>query len=421
MGELRVARGRDGFEAWLRQQRLIPDKRIPFAIIWVERFLRSRSSRPRESWNDSLEAFLQDLGRSGSEAWQLRSAAEAVTLYFGQYCVQRVTRVSPNEGTARDDGVVLDPLAEMRRILQLRHYSPRTEQTYMGWARRFLEHLQGTGDTPDPASVKAYLSHLATVRNVASSTQNQAFNALLFLCRNVLHVDLGDMGGTVRAREGHKLPVVLSIEEVRSILDHTSGVSRLILELVYGGGLRVGEVVLLRVKDIDFDAGTVTVRAGKGDNDRTTFLPSRVTSVLRQHLTGVRAIHARDLAAGAGHAPMPGALARKYPNASREWAWQFVFPSSALQAGDTGTIHRWHIAAATVQKGMKTAVRRAGVGKMASVHTLRHSFATHLLMRGVDIRRIQELLGHRTVDTTMVYTHVMRTIAPDLRSPLDEL
>ena len=193
------------------------------------------------------------------------------------------------------------------------------------------------------------------------------------------------------------------------------------LELIYGAGLRVGEVVTLRVKDIDFALSTLAVRAGKGDMDRMTFLPIRLIAGLKKHLAIVKKQHEQDLAAGAGEAPLPTRLARKYPNACREWAWQFVFPSERLSRGEDGVIRRWHVATSTVQKAMKSAVSRAGVAKPASVHSLRHSFATHLLMKGADIRRIQELLGHKSVETTMIYTHVLQTMAPDLHSPLDEL
>ncbi|MBT3341376.1 MAG: integron integrase [Gemmatimonadetes bacterium] len=308
----------------------------------------------------------------------------------------------------------------MGRLMQLRHYSPRTESCYVGWARRFLQHQQ-PDSAPTAEDVKAYLSHLATRRNVSASTQNQAFSALLFLCRHVYHIELQDMGSTVRARRGSKLPVVLSVEETKSILCQLQGVTRLMLELVYGGGLRVSEVVGLRVKDLDFDAHSVTVRSGKGDHDRTTFLPQRVATDLRRHLERVKRLHVRDLAAGVGEVPMPSALARKYPHAGKEWAWQYVFPSRKLALDETGIIRRWHVSTSAVQKAMKAAVRKSGIAKMAGVHTLRHGFATHLLMRGVDIRRIQDLLGHRSVETTMIYTHVVRTMAPDLRSPLDEL
>jgi integron integrase len=309
----------------------------------------------------------------------------------------------------------------MRRLLELRHYAPRTQQSYLGWAERFLHYLDKQTTGPITAEdTRAFLSSLATRQHVAASTQNQAFNALLFFFRNVLGLELTDMAATVRARQGRRLPVVLSLDETRAVLAQLAGVPRLMLELVYGAGMRLNEVVTLRVKDIDFDAGTITLRAAKGDKDRTTFLPEKVGRTLRQHLEAVKVKHDQDLAAGAGEAPLPGALARKYPTAGREWPWQFVFPSHRLETGD-GIIRRWHVAAATVQKAMRAAVRRADIDKPATVHSLRHSFATHLLMQGADIRRVQDLLGHRSVETTMVYTHVLQIMAPNLRSPLDEL
>ena len=416
------------FEKWLTEHRLLPEKRIGYAVGWVQRFLRARVGRPREEWRDTLSRFLRNLEGGSVEDWQLRQAAEAITIYCTQYRVQKETALSPvgdgpplKTSTPATPQTPREALLEMRRLMQLRHYAPRTERSYLGWARRFLRHLRLAGASPTRDEVEAYLTHLATVRNVSASTQKQAFSALLFLCRNVFFIDLKDLHDTVRARRGPKLPVVLSVEETRTIIDQLRGTSRLMLELVYGGGLRVSEVVQLRIKDIDFDQATVTVRSGKGDRDRSTFLPARAAEDLRQHLGKVKVLHERDVAAGAGEAPMPSALSRKYPNAGREWAWQFAFPSSHLTPDDDGTIRRWHVAAATVQKAMKTAVRKSGVPKSATVHALRHSFATHLLMKGVDIRQIQDLLGHSSVETTMVYTHVIRSMRPDLRSPLDEL
>lgn len=421
------------FGGWLLERRLAPAHRVPYCIRWIPRFLSFRRGRPREQWGDSLQVFLEDLEAGGVLDWQIRQAAESVSLFCGQFCSEADAQVAPSGDTPTE---TLDPVAatrespfqpesvlpELRRLLRLRHYSQRTERCYAGWAQRFLRYLSRTSEQrPTAADAKAYLSHLATHRRVASSTQNQAFSALLFLFRHVLEIDLSDISGTVRAKQGRRLPVVLSPEETRVVLSQLDGVPRLVLELVYGGGLRLGEAVLLRVKDLDFAAETVTVRAGKGDRDRTTFLPTRLAAALREHLAVVHRQHQRDLAAGAGEAPLPGALARKYPQAGREWAWQFVFPSNKLDSDGSGAVRRWHVSPATIQKAMKAAVRSAGLAKSASVHTLRHSFATHLLMNGADIRRIQDLLGHRSVETTMIYTHVLQALAPNLRSPLDQL
>ena len=417
-----------GFAGWLRQRRLAPENRIPYLVRWVERFLRLSHARPTEAWQDTLRVFLEDLGEGQTADWQIRQAGEAVSLYCGQFHPPREvpaaeSQLAESQQKERQPPTIASTLADMRQLLRLRHYAPSTLRSYLGWANRFLRYLGGKRSNPPTlADAKAFLSHLATRAKVSASTQNQAFNALLFLYRHVFHSELGDMSATVRAKRGQRLPIVLTFDEVRAILAELKGKCRLMLELIYGAGLRLGELVRLRVKDIDFDAGSITVRAGKGDVDRVTLLPQRLRTPLQRHLQEVKALHERDLAAGAGEAPLPNALRRKYPRAGREWAWQFVFPSSTLVTDpETQTIRRWHVSPATLQKAMKTAVRKAKITKPASVHTLRHSFATALLQKGVNIRRIQELLGHKNIATTMIYTHVLPSIAPDVSSPLDEL
>ena len=408
------------FMEWLRERRLAPENRIPHYARWVNQFLRYRGMRPRETWQDSLRVFLDELAADPARPeWHVQQAGEAVTLYFGQFRVGEATPVS-DKGNTNIAGHA-EAIAEMERLMQLRHYAPRTQRSYGGWARRFLEYVDSQGlRLPRADDVTAFLSHLATARKVAASTQNQAFHALLFLGRYVLDMDLSDIANTVRARGGPRLPVVLSPEETRAVLQQLSGTNKLMLELLYGAGLRVSELVALRVKDIDFEAMSVIVRAAKGDKDRATTLPRRLVEPLRAHLARVKQ-HTRDLAAGAGQVALPDALARKYPQAAREWPWQFVFPSQKLDVDRDGIIRRWHVSPATLQRAMKEAVRRAGIPKPASVHSLRHAYATHLLLQGVDIRQVQELMGHRSVETTMVYTHVMKSMAPDVHSPLDEL
>lgn len=434
--------GLAGFASWLSERRLARENRVSYFLNWVRRFSGLAESREGEAWHDTLRVFLEDLEAGGTPDWQVRQAADAVSLYCGQFLVAAGGRSISGGGPSvpREGGcpspdeappavcraVPADPeviVNELKGLLRLRHYSHRTLRSYMGWARRYLRYVRTTGSgTPGPRDAQAFLSHLVTEGRVAASTQNQAFNALLFLHRHVLHDDLGDMSATLRARRGRKLPVVLSVEEVRDVLSRLEGINRLMIEMIYGGGLRVSELVRLRVKDIDFDAETITVRSGKGDKDRVTLLPRRLHDDLREHLEKVHARQKRDLAAGAGEAPLPGALRRKYPAAGREWAWQFLFPSARLALdSEEKSFRRWHVSEATVQKAMKAAVRKSKVAKPASVHTLRHSFATHLLLKGVDIRRIQQLLGHKSVETTMIYTHVLSSVAPPVRSPLDEL
>jgi integron integrase len=274
----------------------------------------------------------------------------------------------------------------------------------------------------DSDDFRNFLSHLALKLKVSASTQNQAFNAILFVFRNVLHKSPENLGKTVRAKRGDRLPVVFSVEEVKSLFEQMSGVSRLIAGLLYGAGMRLMEVARLRVKDIDFDANAIFVRSGKGDKDRSTILPDVVRDRLKEHLKGVKSLHEKDLAAGHGEVFLPDALSRKYPKAGREWAWQYVFPSAKLSVDPrSGKIARHHISDTAIQNAVKTAVRKAGIVKHASVHTLRHSFATHLLQAGVNIREVQDLLGHKNVETTMIYTHVLRNMQNAPKSPLDAL
>jgi integron integrase len=319
-------------------------------------------------------------------------------------------------------------LGAMRQALRIKHYSYRTERSYLEWAERLVDYTSGVKNKDvraaglDSGDVKDFLSYLALTKKVSSSTQNQAFNALLFLFREVLKAELGDLSKTVRAKRGQKLPVVLSPEEVQALFEHVRGLSLLILQLLYGAGLRLLELARLRVKDIDFDQDLVFVRGSKGDKDRATILPQTVKDMLKRHLDEVKKVHEKDLAGGYGEVYLPDALERKYPNAAKEWGWQYVFPSSKLSVDPrSGKIRRHHIAEKTIQNAVKEAVQKAGIVKHASVHTLRHSFATHLLMNGVNIREIQNLLGHKHVETTMIYTHVLRDVVSVPKSPLDSL
>lgn len=272
-----------------------------------------------------------------------------------------------------------------------------------------------------PAEVESYLNYLAVERHVSASTQTQALNAIVFLYESVLESPLGRMSGLKRVQHRDRIPVVLTKEEVRSILAAMEGTNRTIAELIYGAGLRVSECVTLRIKDIDLTSKTVSIRNSKGSKDRTSVLPEQLVSPLRQHMLRVAELHRDDLARGAGLVPMPDALARKYPAASSSLAWQYVFPSAVLRPwGENGRQVRWHTSAATAQRAFKQAVAKASIQKHASVHCLRHSFATHLLAAGTDIRTIQLLLGHRSLQTTMIYTHVM-TITRTVTSPFDTL
>ncbi len=312
----------------------------------------------------------------------------------------------------------------MMRLIRLKHYSYSTERTYLDWAKRFFKYLEETKRKkhfpPVEGDVKDFLTHLALRQKVSSSTQNQAFNALLFLFREVLRIHFSDMAGTIRAKRGVRLPVVLSVQEVRNLIENVSGEPLLIVQLLYGCGLRLMECARLRVKDIDFGNNTIIVRGGKGDKDRSTILPESVKDSLHEHLKNVRALHKKDLAEGYGEVSLPGQLEKKYPNAGKSWGWQYVFPAGKFSVDPrSGKVRRHHVSDTAIQSAMKNALAKSGIVKHATVHTLRHSFATHMLMNGVNIREVQELLGHKNVETTMIYTHVIRDMKHTPQSPLD--
>jgi len=312
-------------------------------------------------------------------------------------------------------------LGRMREALDLGHYSTRTAEAYVGWARRFiLFHHKRHPKEMGAAEVAAFLSSLSTDRSVSASTQNQALAALLFLYRNVLGLALDALPHFVHARQPSRLPVVLTRAEVSAVLSELDAVPRLMASLLYGAGLRVLECARLRVKDIDFANRQLVVRRGKGQDDRATLLPRGLASELERHLVTVRQQHGRDLEDGAGCVELPYALRAKYPNAPREWPWQWVFPATRTYVDEpTGERRRHHLHETVLQRAVHEAVRRAGLTKPASCHSLRHSFATHLLEAGYDVRTIQKLLGHRDLRTTMIYTHVANRGPFGVTSPLD--
>ncbi len=311
-----------------------------------------------------------------------------------------------------------------REAIQARHMSPRTEESYLGWIwiRRFI---QETGRPPEQlgeAEIGRFLSSLATTRHVSASTQNQALHALLFLYTQVLGKKIDRVECVIRAKRPELLPVVLSRDEVRAVLGRMTGAPRLMATILYGAGLRLMECCTLRIKDVDFAQKQIVVRAGKGNKDRYTPLPTSGQEPLKRHLGAVRRQHEEDLRQGLGSVALPNALARKYPNAPKEWGWQWVFPASSHYTDrDTGVRRREHLHEPVLQKAFREARLQAGIAKPASCHTLRHSFATHLLEDGHDIRTIQELLGYRDVSTTMIYTHVLNRGGHGVLSPADRL
>lgn len=314
-------------------------------------------------------------------------------------------------------------LDRLREALRVRHMSKRTEEAYVQWVRRYiLFHGKRHPSEMGEGEINAFLTYLAVERKVSASTQTQALCALLFLYRTVPEREVGELEGLVRARRRRKLPVVLTREEVRSVLAGLHGLDRLFLTLLYGTGMRLMEALRLRVKDVDFSSHQIIVRDGKGAKDRTTMLPTAVKPFLLEHLKEVKRLHDKDLREGYGEVYLPHALARKYPRAPREWGWQYIFPATALSVDPrSGVRRRHHLDERVFQKAFREAVKKVGIVKPATCHTLRHSFATHLLMDGYDIRTVQELLGHSSVKTTMIYTHVLNRGGRGVLSPLDSL
>jgi integron integrase len=312
-------------------------------------------------------------------------------------------------------------LDQTRDVLRLKHYSLRTERSYCDWIERFIRfhHLRHPKEM-GVAEITQFLTHLARIGNVSAATQNQALSALLFLYQQVLRQEVGWIDQVERAKRSKRVPVVLTRDEVHKIFARMHGTPRLMAELLYGSGLRLMECVRLRVKDVDFGYARITVRDGKGAKDRVTMLPVNLAAPLERHLAKVKAQHEQDLDDGFGEVYLPGALERKYGSAARSWAWQFVFPSSRISVDPrTGVRRRHHVDENVLQAAVKHAVRASGVNKPATCHTLRHSFATHLLENGYDIRTVQELLGHKDVSTTMIYTHVLNRPGMVVKSPLD--
>jgi integron integrase len=311
-------------------------------------------------------------------------------------------------------------LDEVRTQLRVNHYSKKTEEAYLNWIKRYIYfHNKTHPEKLDKSDIQKFLNHLTINNNVSSSTQNQALQGILFLYKNILKQDVGWIEEIKRSSRVKHLPVVFSKSEISRIFEHLSGTPKIIVSLLYGSGLRLSEALRLRIKDIDFDYKQIIVRDGKGEKDRHTVLPVSIINDLKKHLNKVFNLHKEDLKKGKGDTILPYALKKKYPNAGKDFYWQYAFPAEKyIRDENSGLSYRYHIHPSTIQRTVKTAIKKAGVNKQGSPHTFRHSFATHLLENGCDIRTIQELLGHQSIKTTMIYTHVLNR-GLGIKSPLD--
>ncbi|MEN8209444.1 MAG: integron integrase [Candidatus Fermentibacteria bacterium] len=389
------------FKKHLRNLNLVNERQMLYMLWWVKRF-RNLGYPDEAEYSDILT-------RENKADWQIRQALDAVQLYVS---------FSGHSETMIDNDNVHDPIEKLVEKLRVRHYSRSTVKTYSYWSSRFLEFCNSKKlDVKEDSSFIAYLSFLALRKRVASSTQNQAFNAILFFFRNVWCREPEGINA-VRARKPKRIPIVLTRKEVGSILALTFGVSGRILRLIYSSGMRLKEALRLRVQDLNLENGSLVVHGGKGDKDRITVLSMKLVPELTDHLSkGREAFRGAEIPVS-----MPMALERKYPRAGMEWRWQYVFPASGPSVDpESGQVRRHHLHPSTVQRAMREAVRESGIQKHATVHTLRHSFATHLLMSGVDLCEIQELLGHKSLETTRVYLHVMKGMKKSVESPLDTL
>ncbi|MBE0425146.1 MAG: integron integrase [Nitrospirae bacterium] len=410
----------DNFRSYLLQKGSIKPNYVPYYLKWVAdcySFLNVLNSDRLDS--DRKKLYLADLGKR-HEDWQVKQADMALRLY--DYFLSRGLKSSASGiPVSGEDWAAIE--VKMQEVLRLKHMSYSTEKTYLLWLRSFRAFVK----EKNPAELSGhdlqdFLSYLAVEKRVSASTQNQALNAIVFLYRHILEKNIDNELSAVRASYRRRLPVVLTIQEIERIFDHIEGVQRLMAMLIYGCGLRLQECLRLRIKDIDLEQNIVIVRSGKGDRDRRTILPESLKDDLIRHIAKVKSLHDKDRKDDINGVWLPGALEKKYPNAGKEWAWFWLFSSKSLSVDPrTLLVRRHHMHPASLQKAFYDGLKKSGIAKQASVHTLRHSFATYLLENGYDIRTIQELLGHKNLQTTMIYTHVASKNILSVRSPLDKI
>jgi integron integrase len=421
----------------------IAANRVRWHEHWCRQFEKFLQGAPlAETTSEQVAAFLENLEQNPAiQPWQLEQATDALNILFADYLhldwakqesprkYQQSATSTANAPGQRQPSITqlnheqTELITRLTSELRVRQYSRRTVDAYCGWVGKYLWYFRNSLLTDlQENTVKGYLTYLAERREVAASTQNQALNALVFFHREVLGRPLGDFSDFLRAKRPKRIPVVLTPNEVATLLANLHGPMALMAGLLYGGGLRLMECVRLRIKDIDFAQSQIVIRDGKGKKDRLTVLPERYRDTLSAQIARVRQLHEKDLSLGFGEVWLPAALARKFSGAGRDWRWQFVFPSSQLAVDpESRVIRRHHVHESALQKAVKAAAQAAGLAKPVTPHTLRHSFATHLLEAGSDIRTVQELLGHSDVSTTMIYTHVLNKPGLAVKSPLDRL
>ena len=408
----------DDFKAYILSSRIANEKSADFYVHWVKGFFGYCSKDPDDAvTQEVIDEYLAYLAKR-KEDWQVRQASDAIQLYL--FFKKRSDRESCREkgdGKAQWKTVA----EEMRHALRLRHRAARTEEAYLSWLRKYYLFLNGKAPyCIDSSHVKDFMTYLAVEKNVAESTQNQAFNAILFLYRHVLDKPIDDISDAIRADRPKRLPVVLTKDEVKQLFSCISGTALVMAELIYGSGLRLRECLQLRVQDLDFERGVVIVRMGKGKKDRETVFPDQLKPALRKHLEKVRKIHERDRKNDLPGVQLPHALERKYPNVGKERIWFWIFPADKVSMDPkTHVVRRHHYYERYLQRAISQARKQADILKRVTTHTLRHSFATHLLENGYDIRTIQELLGHSDLRTTMIYTHLAKKNRLGVKSPLD--
>ena len=424
----------------------VPEKNAEWYVRWARKFSDFMVDKPLKKRSaEDIRLFLLEFSmQHGIQPWQVQQAEDALIFLYDTYQksglkLKSLRPLGPTPALSsshshrrthfRDrmlprselDARYKKLFERLRTAMRVRHYSIRTESAYEQWIRRFLSfHKKKAIEKIGAKEIESYLNYLAENRKIAASTQNQALNAIVFFFREAVKRDPGDFNDFVRAKKPVRVPEVLTTAQMKRLLDSLQGANLLMAGLLYGAGLRLMECVRLRVKDIDFETNRLTVRDGKGNKDRVTMLPERFAPLLKAHLGNVRSIYEDDLKKGTAGVYIWPALGRKYPNAAREWIWQYAFPSSRLSVDPRSrTVRRHHVHSSSLQKAVKNAALKAGLNKKVTCHTLRHSFATHLLENGYDIRSVQELMGHSNVATTMIYTHVLNKPGLAVRSPLD--